>query len=73
MRKITMVLPADLLADAQKATGEGVTETVRRALKAVLHSSWSQRMAALEGRASLKLDLDRLRDDGDAPARDAAA
>ena len=63
VRKITVLLPANLIADAQKATGEGVTETLRQALKGIVHSSWSRRLLALEGRAPLKLDVDELRED----------
>ncbi|WP_447941331.1 hypothetical protein [Brevundimonas mediterranea] len=63
MRKITAILPARLLAAAQDATGQGVTETLRQALETLAHSDWSRRMLALEGRAPLDLDLDDLRED----------
>ena len=56
-RKVTVHLPSDLLDRAQKATGEGITETVRQGLELV---------AARETfrRASIKftLNLARLRD-----------
>ncbi|MBB3872895.1 hypothetical protein [Brevundimonas mediterranea] len=63
MRKITAILPARLLAAAQDATGQGVTETLRQALETLAHSDWSRRMLALEGGAPLDLDLDDLRED----------
>ena len=63
MRKITAILPAKLLAASQAATGEGVTETLRRALEAMNHADWCRRMLALEGRVPLDIDLDALRED----------
>ena len=63
MRKITAILPTRLLAAAQEATGEGVTETLRRALETLAHSDWSRRMLALEGRVTLDVDIDALRED----------
>lgn len=73
LRKVTVHLPADLIEGAQRATGAGLTETMRQALKAVIHSAWSRDMLALEGRLPLLLDLDALRDDGEPASRDAAA
>ena len=63
MRKVTAILPTRLLAAAQDATGQGVTETLRRALETLAHADWSRRMLALEGRARLDLGLDDLRQD----------
>ncbi len=34
-RKITVTVPTDLLARAQKATGEGISATVRKGLELV--------------------------------------
>lgn len=63
MRKITAFLPAKLVATAQSATGEGVTETLRRALEALNHAEWCRKMLELEGQVPLELDLDALRAD----------
>lgn len=63
MRKITAFIPADLLADAQANTGEGVSETLRIALERLNHAAWSRRMLELRGRASFAADLDALRED----------
>lgn len=63
MRKITAFLPAKLVATAQSATGEGVTETLRRALEALNHAEWCRKMLELEGQVPLAIDLDALRED----------
>ena len=63
MRKITAILPESLLERAQKNSGDGLTQTLRRALESYNHHQWSQRMLALEGKARLELDLKELRED----------
>ena len=63
VKKITAFLPAELLADAQANTGEGVTETLRIALEKLNYSAWCKRMMALEGKLKFEFDLDELRED----------
>jgi len=63
MRKITAILPANLLATAQAYTREGVTETLRLALEQLAHSAWSRRLLDLEGKVRFDIDLDALRED----------
>ena len=63
MRKITALLPEDLLTTAQRNSGEGLTQTLRKALETYNHRQWSRRMLSLEGKTRLQLDLDKLRED----------
>ena len=63
MRKITAIIPAELLASAQSYTGEGVTETLRIALERLAHAEWSRKMLELEGMVKLDIDLEALRED----------
>ena len=63
VRKITAILPEDLLRQAQRNSGEGLTQTLRAALESYNHRQWSRRMLALEGKVRLNLDLDELRED----------
>jgi hypothetical protein len=63
MRKITAILPADLLASAQFYTGEGVTETLRIALERLSRETFYKRMRELRGKVVLDVDLDDLRRD----------
>ena len=62
-KKVTVVLPADLLSRAQKATGTGITPTIRRGLELVAAGRACAELRALRGKLQLTLDLDRLRDD----------
>lgn len=68
MRKITVEVPADLLARLQDFTGEGVTETVRAALKKMDALRAQQELRKLRGSFNSTIDLDALREDRDFPA-----
>jgi hypothetical protein len=62
-RKITVHIPEDLLAQAQKASGQGITETVRQGLRLLAAGDNFRRVAALRGKTRFSLDYSRLRDD----------
>jgi hypothetical protein len=62
-RKITAYLPTKVLASAQAASGEGVTETLRIALEKYAHAEWCRKLLELEGKIHLDIDLDELRED----------
>lgn len=62
-RKVTVHLPQDLLTRAQKATGQGITETVRQGLRLVAAGDTFRRVANLRGTVKFSVDLARLRDD----------
>jgi hypothetical protein len=62
-RKITVHIPEELLAQAQKSSGQGVTETVRQGLRLVAAGGTFRRVAKLRGRVKFSLDLARLRED----------
>ena len=63
VRKVTVHLPEDLLERAQKATGEGVTETVRQGLRLVAAGEVYRRLARLRGAVRFSVDLAQLRED----------
>jgi hypothetical protein len=63
LRKITVQVPADDLAMAQAYTGEGVTETVRAALKRLASMKAQQELRKLRGTVRFTIDLDSLRED----------
>lgn len=74
VRKITAILPADLLEAAQNATGAGVTETLRQGLEGLKRQAFGRMMIELRGKLDFSgFDLDELREDkvygGDLPAR----
>ena len=63
VRKITVHVPGDLMKLAQRETGEGVTETVRRGLRLVAASGAYDQLRRLRGSVRLDIDLDELRAD----------
>jgi hypothetical protein len=63
MRKITAHLPANLLDQAQQATGKGVTETLRIALEQLAVSKAYAEFRKMRGKVHLSIDLDELRED----------
>ena len=62
-QKITVHVPADLLAKAQEATGQGIVATVPEGLRMVATRTAFQRLRELRGKVDFSTDLDRLRDD----------
>lgn len=63
LRKITVQVSDDDLADAQAYTGEGVTETVRAGLRKLAAAKAQQDLRALRGSFRFTIDLDELRED----------
>ena len=64
-RKVTVVLPAELLRRAQKSTGKGITPTIRRGLELVAAARAYQQLRQFRGRVKFSVDLDSLREDRD--------
>jgi hypothetical protein len=61
-RKITVEVPEELLEQAMKASGEGITKTIRRGLALVRAGHAYDELRKLRGRVKLRLDLAALRD-----------
>jgi hypothetical protein len=59
----TVEIPADLLERAQKATGTGVTATVREGLREVASRHAQRELTKLRGAVKFTVDLRRLRED----------
>lgn len=62
-RKITINVPADLLARAQKSSGQSITETIRQGLRLVAAGETFRQVAKLRGTVKFSVDLARLRED----------
>jgi hypothetical protein len=62
-RKVTVVLPEKLLADAERATGLGTTSTIRRGLELVAAARAYESLRGLRGKVRFSLDLAALRED----------
>lgn len=67
MRKITAFIPADLLESGQQITGEGVSETLREALRRLKRADAYSRLRAMQGTIDLEgesgMTLAELRED----------
>jgi hypothetical protein len=63
LRKITVHVPAADLEKAQELTGEGVTETVRAALKRLAQIKAQHDFRKLRGTYKFTIDLSELRED----------
>jgi hypothetical protein len=64
VRKVTIELPEGLLEQAQKATGNGITQTIREGLQLVAASGAYARLRGMRGkvrfaRRAKELKLDR--------------
>jgi len=62
-RKITVEVPLDLLEKAQRASGTGVTQTVRTGLQLVAASGTYARLRQLRGKARFTRTWAELKDD----------
>ena len=62
-RKITVQVPADDLAKAQELTGEGVTETVRAALRKLAQARAQRELLTYRGKVTFSMTLDQMKHD----------
>jgi len=62
-KKITVQIPEDLLKKAQKATGLGITPTIKQGLQLVAAGRTYSKLRQLRGKVKFSLDLQALRED----------
>jgi hypothetical protein len=63
LRKVTVLLPADLVRRASKATGLGLTATIRTGLESITAGEAFGGLRRLRGKLKLSLRVDELRQD----------
>lgn len=63
LSKTTVLLPKQLLKDAQDVTGLGITQTLRMALELIAAKKAYEQILNLKGTYRSKLNLDDLRKD----------
>ena len=63
VRKVTVELPADLLKKAQKASGAGITQTIRAGLELIAAGRAYERLLQLQGKVRFARTLDELKAD----------
>lgn len=61
-RRITANLPKDLLDDAMKVTGKGITETLVEGLRQVRRRTAYEKAMALRGKIKLDVNLESARE-----------
>lgn len=61
-RRVTANLPVDLLDQATRASGRGITETLVAGLTLVKRSAAARKARALRGRIRLDVDLEASRE-----------
>jgi hypothetical protein len=61
LKKVTVNLPEDVLAHAQRVTGKGITSTVIEGLEALERRSMRSALLDLRGKVRFELDLERTR------------
>lgn len=64
-KKITAMLPIKLLKRAIKASGEGITPTLRKGLELVAAKDAYRSLLKLKGKFDLNVDLNEMRQDRD--------
>jgi hypothetical protein len=62
-RKITVEVPKDLLEKAQRATGSGITQTIRKGLQIVAASEAYARTLKLQGKYRFSITPEQMKDD----------
>ncbi len=62
-RKITVIVPTALLAKAQKASGAGITQTIRAALQLMAASHAYEDLRQLRGKVRFSRTLAELKED----------
>ena len=65
MRKVTVMLPKELVERATRASGVGLTPTIRKGLEAVIVAGAYRRIRERRGKVRLTINVDELREDRD--------
>ncbi len=63
VKKITVEVPAELLNKAQRASGAGITQTIRTGLELVAAGRAYQRLLQLQGKVRFSSTLEELKAD----------
>lgn len=63
LKKVTVVLPAELLRKAQRSSGRGITPTIRAGLELVAAGQAYAGLRRLRGKLKLRIDMAALRAD----------
>ncbi len=62
-QKVTVMLPSDLLQEALKQSGQGISATLVQGLKLMSASAAYEKLRMLRGRVRTSINVDKLRED----------
>jgi len=65
IKKITVMLPQNLLKRAMQESGEGITPTLKKGLELIAAKGVYKKLLGLKGKIDLKLDLNESRKNRD--------
>lgn len=65
VRKVTVLLPEELIRKATTASGVGITSTLRRGLELLVVESAYEQLRSMKGKLDLNLSLNESRQDRD--------
>ena len=63
LQKVTVLLPRDLVKRATRASGQGLTPTIRQGLEAITRAEAFRCLRRLRGKVKFSIDVDQLRED----------
>ena len=63
LRKVTLLLPDDLIQRAMEVTGDDLTPTICQGLESIVAAKSFQKIRSLRGKVKFSIDLDSLRRD----------
>ena len=63
LQKVTVLLPRDLLKRATRASGQGLTPTIRQGLEAVTRAEAFRGLRGLRGKVRFSINVNQLRED----------
>jgi hypothetical protein len=63
MQKVTVLLPKPLIEEAKRASGAGLTPTIRQGLEALIRSEAYRELRRQRGKVKLSLNVEELRRD----------
>jgi hypothetical protein len=63
LQKVTVRLPRDLVKRATRASGQGLSATIRQGLEAVTRAEAFRYLRRLRGKVKFSIDVDQLRED----------
>ena len=63
IRKITVMIPDELIEEATKNTGKNITDTIKEGLQLIRAKNAYQGLLGRKGKEKIKLNVKRLRGD----------